>query len=79
MSRWTGNLHGKKKTYKIDKKDKIDKITIQICFDNGELKKVTKYKFKNHTEFLERSLFATEKEAIAACERLNVFDDNGQN
>ena len=68
----TGKLHGKKKIYTASRKDKIDKITIHVYYENGELKNVIKYKFNNYTEFIDKRLFATKEEAIAACEKLNA-------
>lgn len=67
----TGNLHSKNKIYMAYEKDKIDRIKIFMYIENDEMKTVVKYKLKNGTEFVERSLFATREEAEARCKELN--------
>ena len=44
---------------------------IFMYIENDEMKTVVKYKLKNGTEFVERSLFATREEAEARCKELN--------
>lgn len=67
----TGYLHSKNKIYRVDEKDKIDRIKIFMYIENGEMKTVVKYKLKNGNEFVKRSLFATREEAEARCKELN--------